>query len=223
MISAIVPTFNAADSLAETLDCLGGNADVGEVIVADAGSRDTTREVAAKAGAQVVECERGRGTQLAAGAQTATGDWLLFLHADTVLGDGWVKAVSGFIAEPANAERAAVFRFALDDDSRAARRLARFVSWRTRVLGLPYGDQGLLMSKAFYETLGGFKPIPLMEDVDLVRRIGKRRLVVLGAEAMTSAARYRKSGYGWRGIRNLFCLTLYFLGVAPKTIERIYR
>ncbi|MEQ8195811.1 MAG: glycosyl transferase family 2, partial [Rhodospirillales bacterium] len=88
---------------------------------------------------------------------------------------------------------------------------------------LPYGDQGLLISRGFYDSLGGFKPLPLMEDVDLIRRIGRKRIDVLPVAAITSAERYRRGGYIARPLRNLFCLMLYFLGVVPEKIERFYR
>ncbi|MDA0221230.1 MAG: glycosyl transferase family 2, partial [Proteobacteria bacterium] len=94
--------------------------------------------------------------------------------------------------------------------------------WRARRFGLPYGDQGLLIARDFYETLGGFRPLPIMEDVDLVRRIGKARLTTLQGHVTTSAARYRRSGYTVRMLRNLACLTLYFAGLPPRLIARLY-
>ena len=96
------------------------------------------------------------------------------------------------------------------------------MSWRCRLLALPYGDQGLLIPRGLYEALGGFRPLPLMEDVDLVRRIGRRRLALLPVAAVTSAARYRRAGYGPRVLRNLACLSLYGLGVPPRVIARLY-
>jgi hypothetical protein len=131
--------------------------------------------------------------------------------------------VRGFLADPENRRRAGVFRYALDDPSAAAARLAALVNWRSRVLALPYGDQGLLIARAFYDSLGGFAPIPLMEDVAIVRRIGRRHLVHLDAAIVTSAERYRRHGYLLRPLRNLVCLALYFLGVAPRRIARLYR
>jgi rSAM/selenodomain-associated transferase 2 len=224
-VSVIVPTLNAGEALPATLRALAPAIEaglVGEVIIADGGSSDATRASAGEYGAHVVSAPRGRGVQLATGAAAANGDWLLFLHADTVLGDGWQSAVRGFIEAPGNEARAAVFRFGLDDPDPRARRIGRLARWRGRVLGLPYGDQGLLIARTHYARLGGFKPLPLMEDVDLVRRIGRKNIVELDADAVTSAARYRKGGWWLRPLRNLSILTLYFLGVPPNWLRRLY-
>jgi rSAM/selenodomain-associated transferase 2 len=211
----IIPTLHAATSLGEALAACAGL----PAVVVDGGSTDATAEVARAAGARVVAAPRGRGVQLAAGAAAAGGEWLLFLHADTRPGPGWREAVRAAMREPG---RAHYFRFALDDPSPEARRLERRVAWRCRVLALPYGDQGLLISRALYEQVGGFRPIPLMEDVDLVRRLGRRRLAPMPAVALTSAARWRREGWQRRSARNLLCLSLWFLGVPPGVIRRLY-
>ena len=218
-LTIIVPTLNVADRLGATLAALPAGLDV---VVVDGGSTDGTVEIARCAGAVVERAPPGRGLQLARGAARAAAPWLLFLHADTVLEFGWREAVRRFMADPENLHRAACFRFALDDARPAARRLEKLVAWRTRKLGLPYGDQGLLISRTLYDTLGGYRAIPIMEDVDLVRRIGRRRLMVLPIAARTSAARYRRDGYLCRSFRNLACLTLYFVGVPPALIARLY-
>jgi hypothetical protein len=119
--------------------------------------------------------------------------------------------------------RAAYFRFALDDASGAARRVERLVRWRCRAFALPYGDQGLLVSRRLYDEVGGYRPMPLMEDVDLIRRIGRRRLVELPSAALTSAARYRRDGWWLRPMRNLGILALWHLGAPPEFLRRIYR
>lgn len=224
-LSVVIPTLDAAASLGLTLESLAEAEPRGlalEVIVSDGGSGDATLDLAARAGARVVTGPKGRGRQLAAGAAAATGTALLFLHADTRLEPGWAGVVTRFLADPKNAARAGYFRLMLDDADPAARRLERLVAWRCRRLGLPYGDQGLLLSRALYDSVGGYRPLPLMEDVDLVRRLGAGRLVALPAAAITSAARYARDGYLRRSARNLFCLTLYWLGVPPRRLVGLY-
>lgn len=217
-VSVVIPTLNAASTLPETLDSLGDRPR--EVIVVDGGSGDTTRDGAAARGCRVVEAPRGRGSQLAAGVAAASAPWLLLLHADTRLGAGWTEAVAAHMAR--SPDSAGYFRLRIDDDAPAARRLERAVAWRCRVLALPYGDQGLLISRALLDTVGGIRPLPLMEDVDLVRRIGRARLRPLEAEAVTSAVRYRRDGYLRRSARNLALLMLWFAGVPPRVLTRLY-
>ncbi len=222
MLTVVIPAFNAAAHIPRTLAALAASGIAGEVIVADADSPDGTAAVAARLGARVVWSARGRGTQLRAGAAAARGNWLFFLHADSVLDGSCAEAVAHFIADPANRERAGFFRLRFDDPARAARRVERLANWRTRLLGLPYGDQGLLLSRALYDSAGGFPPFPIMEDVALARKIGRRRFVALDATLVTSAERYRRDGYLLRPLRNLVCLALYFLGVAPERLARFY-
>ncbi|WP_029008543.1 TIGR04283 family arsenosugar biosynthesis glycosyltransferase [Azospirillum halopraeferens] len=221
-LDVVVPCLDAADALPALIAALAGAGPGLRLIVADGGSRDGTAAVAAAAGATVVHAPRGRGTQLAAGAGAGRAPWLLFLHADTRPAAGWRTAVDAFTADPANARRAACFRLRFDSAAPAARRVERLAAWRSRALGLPYGDQGLLIARAFYEALGGFRPLPLMEDVDLVRRIGRSRLITLPVDAVTSAARYERDGWRLRPARNLLCLALYFAGVPPGVIRRLY-
>ena len=214
--------LDAAAELPLALAALAGVALIGEVIIVDGGSRDASARIARRARARVIEASRGRGVQLAAGAKAARCDWLLFLHADCRLPPGWDAAVRAFIAAPGAEERAGYFALALDDPAAAARRVERLAAWRTQVLALPYGDQGLLISRALYDTVGGYAAIPLMEDVALARLLGRTRLKPLGATILTSASRYRHDGYWRRPLRNLFCLSLYFLGVPPARIAKIY-
>jgi rSAM/selenodomain-associated transferase 2 len=218
-LSVIIPTLDAGDGLKATLDALAG---VDDVVIVDGGSSDGTRVVAAAAGARVIAVAPGRGQQLRTGAERAQGPWFLFLHADTVLDAGWRDEVAGFMAEPGHLTMAGVFRFALDDASAAARRVERWVDWRVRHLGLPYGDQGLLIHGDFYRSLGGYRPLPLMEDVDLIRRIGRQRLALLNAKATTSPRRWQRDGWLRRSALNLGCLSLYFLGVSPRVLKRLY-
>ena len=216
-ISVVIPTLDAAATLGATLVALGK---VGEIIVADGGSGDATRAVARQAGARVIEVARGRGTQIAAGIAASSLPWLLLLHADTGLAPGWRAAVRRHIAEAP--DKAGYFRLAFDSDDRRARRVERLVAWRCRWLALPYGDQGLLIRRTLLDRVGGVRALPLMEDVDLISRLGRGRLAALDAVALTSARRYVRDGWTMRPLRNLWCLALWFLGVPPRLIVRLY-
>jgi rSAM/selenodomain-associated transferase 2 len=217
MLSVVIPALDAAATLPACLASLGA---VPDLVLVDGGSRDATREIAREAGARVVDSPRGRGVQLAAGADAARGDWLLFLHADTRLESGWQRAVQAHIDTCPSA--AAAFRFRLDSDAWQARLIERGVMLRVGLLALPYGDQGLLVSRALYQAVGGYRPLPLMEDVDLVRRIGRRRLAVLDAAATTSADRWHRDGWARRSARNLACLALHRLGMSEDKVARLY-
>ncbi len=217
-ISVVIPALNAAAALPATLAALAGLP--AEVILVDGGSGDATAALGAKAGCRVLAAPRGRGGQIAAGIAAATEPWLLILHADTRLFAGWPQAVEAAMRD---AGRAHYFRLALDDAAPEARRLERAVAWRCRWLALPYGDQGLLIHRDLLAAVGGVRPLPLMEDVDLVRRLGRRRLARLDADAITSAARWQAEGYLRRSARNLLVLGLWFAGAPTATLVRIYR
>ncbi len=171
-------------------------------------------------GVRWISAPRGRGTQMNAEAAQATGEWLLFLHADCTLPSDW-------IAEIVEADRAGAlagcFRFALQSDARAARLLEIAVAWRTRVLRLPYGDQALFVRRDVFEHLGGYRPWPLMEDVDLVRRLARLdRLHVGTRPVISSARRWEEDGWIARSARNLAILALYLAGVSPHRLARWY-
>ena len=165
MISVIIPTLNAERTLAHTLSALVPAVVEGivqEAILVDGGSTDETCAIAEAAGTHLIEAPRGRGSQLEAGAHHAKGDWLLFLHADTVLEPGWAEEAQSFIERVESGRRpqaAASFRFALDDDGLMPRVVEGLVGLRCSVLALPYGDQGLLISRNLYNRLGGFRPL----------------------------------------------------------------
>ena len=228
MISVVIPTLNAESGLAATLAALvpaAVDGTVREVVIVDGGSSDRTAAIAEEAGATLVQSDAGRGRQLAAGAAASRMPWLLFLHADTVLETGWEREAAAFIAQVDLGQRrqsAAAFRFALDDLGFKPRALEAGVTLRCTLLRLPYGDQGLLLPRRLYDRIGGYRCLPLMEDVDLVRRLGRSRMAILRSRAITSATRYRRDGYTRRVLRNLSCLGLYFLRVPPRVIARIY-
>lgn len=226
MLSIVIPTLNAADTLGATIAALAEAREAQlrhEIVVSDGGSTDPTLQIAQRAGARVVTGAKGRGVQLHAGASIAGGDWLLFLHADTRPAAGWVEAVERFRAASGSVGKAGYFRFKLDAGSRGARRIEALVRLRCDVLALPYGDQGLLIARKAYDAIGGYRPLPLMEDVDIARRLGRARLAGIDHDAITSAARYQRDGWWLRPLRNLACLSLYFLGVPPARLVRLYR
>jgi rSAM/selenodomain-associated transferase 2 len=228
VISVVIPTLNAESSLATTLTALVPAAVEGlvrEVLIVDGGSRDRTADIAEQSGAELITAPTGRGSQLACGARQARFPWLLFLHADTVLEPGWEREAAAFMNRIDVGTRplaAAVFRFALDDVGLRPRLLEKAVAMRCALFRLPYGDQGLLMPKRLYDEIGGFRPLPLMEDVDLVRRLARGRIVLMRSRAVTSAERYRREGYLRRSLRNALCLVLYYLRVPTDVIQRLY-
>jgi rSAM/selenodomain-associated transferase 2 len=222
-ISVVIPTLNAAHDLPECTLALFEGLEAGlirELIISDGGSADDIAALAAELGATLVVGPAGRGGQLARGAGAASGDWLLFLHADTVLTDGWTRAVlTHLLTQP---EKAGYFRLAFRANGLAPAVVAGWANFRARAFGLPYGDQGLLIPRGLYRASGGFRDISLMEDVAIARQL-RGYLCALPAVAQTSAARYQQQGWLRRGARNLWALALYFAGVSPERLAREYQ
>ena len=217
-ISVVIPTLNAAGELPETLGRLALGLDVvREVIVSDGGSTDATRAIAEEAGAAVVEGPPGRGGQLRRGAEAAGGPWLLFLHADTHLPDGWEDAARAHM----RSDVAGWFRLAFRAEGLGARWTAGWANARSR-MGLPYGDQGLLIPRALYDAVGGFDDVPLMEDVRMARAL-RGRMAPIGATVTTSAARYERRGWLRQGARNLGTLARHLAGASPEALAARYR
>ena len=214
-ISAVIPTLNAARHLPACLAALDG---VDEIVVVDGGSIDSTQSIARQGGARFIEAPRGRGTQLASGAEAARGEILLFVHADTRFSPGWLQLARIHVGR---STRPACFRLRLDHPAWQARVIERGVALRTRLLGLPYGDQGLLIRRDVYDRSGGFRPLPMLEDVDLLRRI--ERPIMLAGDALTSAERWQRDGWVRRSLRNLACISLWCLGVSPDRIAALYQ
>lgn len=224
-LGIVIPTLNAAAGLPGTLAALAATeraAVVTEVVVVDGGSEDATRQIACAAGARVIDARRGRGSQILAGFEAVDAPWLLILHADTRLGPEWADAILAHMADPANVWRAGYFRFVLDDPDPRARRIERLVAWRCRRFSLPYGDQALVIHRRLLAAVGGWRPLSLMEDVDIALRLGPRRLVPLPADAVTASVRYRRDGYTRRPVRNVTLLILYLLGLPTCLLRRLY-
>lgn len=152
-----------------------------------------------------------------AGASVARGAWLLFVHADSVMPEAWLGHFDAMPDDVAGGW----FRFALDDPAWQARVIERGVAWRVRLLALPYGDQGFFVRRTVFEQLAGYRDLPLMEDVDFVRRLRRAgRTVEIPLPLRTSARRWRREGWARRTARNAALIALYFFGVSPSRLAR---
>ncbi len=220
-LSVVIPTLNAAPEVADLLAELMAGVAAGlvrEVIVSDGGSSDDIEALAELAGAEFLTGPAGRGGQLRRGIAAARGEWFLVLHADSGLPDGWVEA-----AQAAMAGRGRAFAFRLGFRARGAGPglVAGWANLRTWLFRLPYGDQGLLVSREVYEAAGGYPEIPLMEDVALVRALDCP-VECLPLVLTTSASRYEAEGWLRRGARNLTLLLRYLAGADPERLARAY-
>ena len=229
LLSVVVPALDEAATLPALLDALRGGLRLAhEVVVADGGSADATRELARAAGARVVEAPRGRGRQLAAGADAALGDALWFLHADARPDAALLAGVAALAAGHATGRpltAAWAGRLAIDAPGPALRAVAAGANLRARVLGLPYGDQGLLVSRAHYRAAGGFPAWPLMEDVALVRALRATGVPVrlLDGHVIVSARRWQRDGVVRRTLGNWRLLARFLAGADPEALARRYR
>lgn len=208
-LSVIIPTLNTGEALSRLV---GRLEDVGEVIISDGWSTEPP------VGPCVISGQPGRGGQLVRGAGAAQGRWLLFLHADSELPEGWEKVVA---AHMASQQSAAAFRLRFDSTGLRPRIVETWANLRSR-MGLPYGDQGLLIPADLYAHVGGHPDIPLMEDVAIARALGGR-ITLLPAELTTSGTKYERDGWFRRGARNLWTLLRYLMGADPARLAAEYR
>jgi rSAM/selenodomain-associated transferase 2 len=221
LLSIIIPTLNEGRSLGVTLEAIAKARGRVEIIVVDGGSEDETVEIARRFGAQVVASHRGRGLQMHAGACSARGEVLWFLHADTIVPPDAVEQIGKALARDAEIV-GGNFAIHFDGESRAA----RFLTWlypQLRKLGLCYGDSAIFVRAYSYREVGGFKPFPLFEDLDLVRRLKARgRLVHLPAVVVTSSRRFEGRNFPLTFIRWAILQALYWAGVNPHLLNRLY-
>lgn len=219
-VSVVIPTFNEARFLPQTLAAARHEA-CHEMIVVDGQSSDATCAIARAAGAIVLSASRGRATQMNHGAAVATGEFLLFLHADTLLPWDYFAHLRGTLDEPAVV--AGAFRFAISDHFFGRRMIEWGANWRARNRQLPFGDQGLFLRRVQFDELGGFPELPLLEDYFLVRRLQARgRIAIASAVARTSGRRWRQRGPWRTTLLNQLILLGCRLGVSPARLASWY-
>jgi hypothetical protein len=218
-VTLVIPVLSDAEATSALLAGLAPDPRI-EIIVVDGGGDPRLDAILARRkGAILHRTGRGRARQMNAGAASAAGEWLLFLHADSTLPDGWDAAIAGLGDEVVGGW----FRFALDDDAWQARVIERLTNWRAKHLRLPYGDQGVFVRRRVFQALGGFPDLPLMEDVAFVRRLVRAgRVVEVPLPLRTSARRWRRDGWFRRSTKNLALVALYFAGIAPERLARWY-
>jgi rSAM/selenodomain-associated transferase 2 len=219
-VSVIIPAVNEADRIAAAVTA--ARAPGAEILVADGGSTDATARVAASAGARVIRCPRGRAVQQNTAAARARGRILLFCHADTRLPPGWPVAVVQTLAR--RNVVAGAFGFQTELDSWGMRIVKRLVRFRSEILQLPYGDQGLFLSAEAFRRVGGFPDRPIAEDLALVRRLRRfGRIETSDAAAVTSDRRWRRAGVLRTTAVNQLVLIGLYLGLSPGRLGRWYR
>ncbi|MFH7241400.1 MAG: TIGR04283 family arsenosugar biosynthesis glycosyltransferase [Spirulina sp.] len=220
-ISVIIPTLNEGGTLASTLDRLLQEPNL-EVIVADGGSTDDTCAQAQAKGVQVVQATGGRGAQLNQGAAVATGEILIFLHADTQLPANVEILVQQALAEPDTV--AGAFDLAIDGPGWRLRWIEQGVKWRSRWLRLPYGDQALFLTAEHFHRMGGFANLPIMEDFDLVQRLNRQgRIAMVSTPVTTSNRRWQRLGVWRTTVANQAMVIGYLLGLDIHSLAHWYR
>ena len=219
-LSLIIPTLNEAATLPLTLARIPKKQSI-EVLVVDGGSHDETPTLAASLGARVLRSPRGRAKQMNAGAGQAKGRMLLFLHADTFLPSEFLEHISQILSRPITAGGA--FQLKLEPPLPGLKAIERLANWRARVFQLPYGDQAIFLRTEHFKALGGFKEIPIMEDVDLIRRLRRQgRIEIAPVPAVTSSRRWKQNGVWRTTLKNQIALAAFWVGISPDRLSRWY-
>jgi rSAM/selenodomain-associated transferase 2 len=223
LVTVVIPVLDDTTALTSLLPTLPVDPSVQVVVVDGGDGRDTASDALRERHPEIewIRSARGRGVQMNAGAKRARGRWLVFLHADTRLGAGWLDLLRRLDNHPSIVGGS--FGFALDSDARWARWIERGVRLRVRLFDLAYGDQALFARREVFGELGGYMELPLMEDVDFVRRLRRRgRLEHADIPALTSARRWERDGWIRRTVENVALILLFLAGWSPARLARRY-
>jgi rSAM/selenodomain-associated transferase 2 len=231
-ISIIIPVLNEASTIKTALAMVQAASNV-EIIVVDGGSEDETVAIAKSLGLQVLSSPPGRAYQMNAGAAAATGDILLFLHADTLLPNNFDTIIRKNLSEDKLIQNpkskiqnpiAGAFELGIDGEMRSLRLIEKMVNWRSRYFQLPYGDQAIFLKTAVFHELGGFPELPIMEDFEFIRQLRRLgRIEILPAAVLTSGRRWQKLGVFKTTLINQLIVMAYFMGVSPDKLAYWYR
>lgn len=220
-LSVIIPVLNEARTLGASLDAIRAGAPDAEIIVADGASTDDTVEIALTRGAHTLIAPRGRARQMNGGAATATGDALVFVHADTLVPATFASDITTALTDPHVV--GGRFDVELDDSSWWSRALGHLISWRSRIMRSATGDQAIFVRRYVFVAMGGFKGIELCEDVDLARRLKRKgEIACLRSRVITSARRWRQNGIVRTVLKMWLIKSLFLAGVSPARLHRYY-
>lgn len=220
-ISIIIPVLNEARNIKQAVASTQPSTNV-EVIVVDGGSNDGTVEIAESLGVKLISAPRGRAAQMNAGALAASGEILLFLHADSRLSAGFDIMVRTALQQPGVV--AGAFAVQIDAQLWSLRLVEWGVNWRSRFLQMPYGDQAIFVTKQIFHGIGKFPEIPIMEDFELIRRLRRTgKITIIHVPILTSARRWLKNGVFKTTLTNQIIILAYLLGVSPKRIGTWFR
>ena len=221
-ISIIIPTINEANNLPLLLSDLSTIHNEGEIIIVDCGSEDKTIDVANIYGAKVYQAkERNRGLQLDIGAKNSKGDWLIFLHADTRLTHNWFRKINSILKRGNN--YIYYFKFKINNKKIIFRILEILVNLRSKYFKIPYGDQGLIIRRTTYFKNNGFRKIPLMEDIDFLRRLNQKKdLKQLNLPILISSRKWERTNIFLQAIKNWHFRRRWLKGESLKSIYSDY-
>jgi rSAM/selenodomain-associated transferase 2 len=220
-ISIIIPVFNESIIVQKFISKLLDNSNI-EIIVVDGGSQDKTVELVKELGVKIIlSSQAGRAIQMNLGAASATGEILLFLHADTQLPTVYQETIIEILSRPQTI--AGAFELAIAGQEKSLRFIEKMVNWRSRFLSLPYGDQALFLKASVFQEMGGFSNLPIMEDFELVRRLRKKgKIAIATTKVITSSRRWQKLGVWKTTLINQLIIVGYYLGIAPKKLAYLY-